>query len=123
MLDLGPLPGGGRGDEAAAFGRPGLPVEDRDQRSALQLRPDQPRAPNGGPDAVYPGLHQHAVEAEARGARQVRCRLALAGAPVRPGGVPSQIVEQGPVVQVGRAIRAACAASRAGLQTGSRSSS
>ena len=43
-LDLGPLPGGGRGDETAAFRRLRLPVEDRDQRSALQLRPDQPLA-------------------------------------------------------------------------------
>ena len=34
--------------------------------------------------------------------REVRRRLALAREPVRPVGVPSEIVQQGPVMQVGR---------------------
>ena len=98
---LRPLPGGCRGDEAAALGRLGLAVEDRDQRSALQLPRDQHGPPDGGADPVHRGLDQHAVEAEARGARQVRGGLALAGEPVRPVGVPSQIVEQWPAAEVG----------------------
>ena len=103
-LDLGPLPGGGRGDEAAAFRCHRLAIEDWDQRSALELPCDQHRVPDGGADAVHRGLDQHAVEAEARGPRQVRRRLALAREPVRPVGVPPEVVEQRPVLQVGRAL-------------------
>ena len=81
---LRPLPGGRRGDEAAAFGRLGLTVEERDQRPALQLPRDQHRPSDGGAELGHRGLDQHAVEAEARGPRQVRRGLALAGEPVRP---------------------------------------
>ena len=92
----------GGGDQAAAFERLGLAVEDGDQGAAFQLLGDQHRASDGGPEPGHCGLDQHAVEAEARGPRQVGRGLALAGEPVRPVGVPSQVVEQGPVVQVGR---------------------
>ena len=51
-LYLGPLPGGGRGDEAAAFGRLGLMVVDEDQRPALQLARDGHSAADGGADPV-----------------------------------------------------------------------
>ena len=66
-LDLGPLPGRHRGDEAAAFGRLGLAGEEGDQRLVVQLPRDQHRAADGGADAVHRGLHHHAVEAETRG--------------------------------------------------------
>ena len=101
------LPGGGGGDETAALGRFDLLVEDPDERLALQLPCDQHGPPDGGADPVHSGLDQHAVQPEARGPRQVRRRLALAGASVRPVGVPSQVVEQGPAVQAGRAIGSA----------------
>ena len=101
-LDFTTLPGRRGGDEAASLGRLGLAVEDGDQGSAFQLVRDQHRAADGGPDPVHCGLNQHAVEAEAGGPRQVGGGLALAGEPVRPVGVPSQVVEQGPAVEVGR---------------------
>ena len=65
-LDLGPLPGSGRGDEAAAFGRFGLEVEDPDQRPALQLARD---APDGGAEAVHGGLDHSMLYRRKPGAR------------------------------------------------------
>ena len=115
---LRPLPGGRRGDEAATFGRLVLAVEEGDQGPALQLPCDEHRASDGGADAVHRGLDQHAVEAEARGPRQVRRGLALAGEPVRPVGVPSQVVEQGPAAELGR--RAGPAARRGLAGVGAR---
>ena len=65
------------------------------------------------------GLYEHAVEAEARGPQQVRRGQALAGEPVRPVGIPSQVVEQRPVVvQVGRAAGAAAGREQGGAADG-----
>ena len=118
-LDLGALAGRRGGDEAAAFGRLGLAVEDGHQRSALQLPRDQHRASDGDPEPVDGGLYQHAVEAEARGPRQVGRGLALAGEPVGPVGVPSEVVEQRPVgVQVGRTAGPAARREQGGAADG-----
>ncbi len=117
-MDLGPLPGGRRDDEAAAFGRLGLAGEEADQRLVVQLPRDQHRAADGGADTVHRGLHQHAVEAEARGLRQVRRGQALAGEPVRPVRIPAQVVEQRPVLQVGRAAEPATRREQGGAADG-----
>ena len=58
--------------------------------------------PMAAPMPCHRGLDQHAVEAKARGPRQVRRGLALTGEPVRPVGVPSQVVEQGRAAELGR---------------------
>ena len=100
---LGPLAGGGGGDQAAALGRFFLTVEERHQDSAFELVGDQHRAPDGGAESARRRLDQHRVEAEARGPREVRRGLALAGEPVGPVGVPAEVVEQRPVAQRGRA--------------------
>ena len=101
-LDSWIAPGVGCRDEAALRGCFDLPVEDRDQRAPFHLPRDHPRVSDSRPHALHGGLDHHAVEAEARRPRQVRRRLALAREPVRPIRVPSEIVQQGPVMQVDR---------------------
>ena len=79
-----------------------LPVEQRDQRGPFHLPRDYPRGSHSRPHALHGGVDHHAVEAEARRPREVRRRFALAREPVRPVGVPSEIVQQGPVMQLDR---------------------
>ena len=102
-LDLGFAPRARGGDEAAALGGVGLLVQDGNQQPGRKLVRYQRRTPDGDPEPLDGSVDQHAVQAEARGPREVRCRLVLAGRPVRPVGVPAQVVEQGPAVQLGRA--------------------
>ena len=95
-------PGVGCRDEAAPRGCFDLPVEQRNQRAPFHLPRDHPRVSHSRPHALHGGVDHHAVEAEARRPRQVRRRFALAREPVRPVGVPSEIVQQGPVMQLDR---------------------
>ena len=82
-LDLGPLAGCSRGDEAAAFGRLDLAVEHGDQGSALQLPRDQHRAPDDGSDSVerrgLAGVGEPGVEVAAVGVDAAMVGLELDG--------------------------------------------
>ena len=71
-------------------------------RAPFHLPRDHRRASDSRPHALQCGVDHHA-EAEARRPREVRRRLALAREPVRPVSVPSEIIQQGPVMQVDRA--------------------
>ena len=65
-------------------------------------RANHHRVSHSRPHALHGGVDHHAVQSEARRLREVRRRFALAREPVRPVGVPSEIVQQGPVMQLDR---------------------
>ena len=67
---------------------------------------DHPGVSEGDAQALHGGLHQDAVEAEARSPRQVGGRrVVVVREPVRPIACPHQVVEQRPSVQVVRLRR------------------
>ena len=100
LRHLGFVRGGGRGNEAAPRRRLDLAVENRNQQSLFQLPRDQRRAADGHAHALHGRVDQHAVETEAGCPRQVGRRRPLAREPVRPVGIPAEIVQQRPGVQI-----------------------